>query len=177
MTAGTRNDRPMGGSERAWSLVIEVIPEPGRTPHPAFPQSISLCSCFAVTTERFYAEASLPGRRPQQRQRDDRDRRGVPPTTTAGDHDTAGHERGRVVEAPSHDRRRRERVGRRDDRPRTKATPTAARHERVTGPGDRAHRREHQPNCVEGKRAGSSGCESWSEVRVQGPHLPAGASK
>jgi hypothetical protein len=59
--------------------------------------------------------------------------------------------------------------------PRTKATPTAARNERVTGPGDRAHRREHQPNCVEGKRTGSSGCESWSEVRVQGSHVPAGA--
>jgi hypothetical protein len=60
--------------------------------------------------------------------------------------------------------------------PRTKATPTTARNERVTGPGDRAHRREHQPNGVEGKRAGSSGCESWSEVRVQGSHLPADAT-
>ena len=57
----------------------------------------------------------------------------------------------------------------------TRRLPTAARNERVTGPGDRAHRREHQPNYAEGERAGSSGCESWSEVRVQGSHLPAGA--
>src|SRR5215216_4856094 len=41
----------------ACSLVIEIVPEPGRTPHPAFPQSISLCSYFVATTERFYAEA------------------------------------------------------------------------------------------------------------------------
>jgi hypothetical protein len=40
----------------ACSLVIEVIPEPGRTPCPAFPQSIFLCSYFVATTERFYAE-------------------------------------------------------------------------------------------------------------------------
>jgi hypothetical protein len=92
----------------------------------------------------------------QQRERDDR-----------------GSPRG--VEA-SHDRRRRERVGRRHDRAGgRRRLPTAARNERVTGPGDRAHRREHQANGVEGKRAGSSGCESWSEVRVQGSHLPAGA--
>jgi hypothetical protein len=37
-------------------LVREVIPEPGGTPRPAFPQSIFLCSYFVATTERFYAE-------------------------------------------------------------------------------------------------------------------------
>jgi hypothetical protein len=75
--AGVPTRRP--GSE-AWSsaadgcyaAVIEVIPEPGRTPDPAFPQSISLCSYFATTSERFYAEATLRGRRLQQRQRDNR---------------------------------------------------------------------------------------------------------
>ena len=48
------------------SLVIEVILEPGRTPHPAFPQSIFLCSYFVATTERFYAEGPTedPTRQP-----------------------------------------------------------------------------------------------------------------
>jgi hypothetical protein len=40
----------------ACSLVIEVIPEPGRIARPAFPQSIFLYSYFVATTERFYAE-------------------------------------------------------------------------------------------------------------------------
>jgi hypothetical protein len=83
----------------ACCFVIEVIPELGRTPHPAFPRSISLCSYFVATTERFYAEASLPGRRPQQRERDGRGSRGRP-DHDGGDHDTAGHERGRVVKRP-----------------------------------------------------------------------------
>jgi hypothetical protein len=39
--------------------VIEVIPELGGTPHPAFPRSIFLCSYFVATTERFYAEAAV----------------------------------------------------------------------------------------------------------------------
>ena len=59
--------------------------------------------------------------------------------------------------------------------PGTKATPHRGQERARDRPGDRAHRREHQPNRVEGKRAGSSGCEGWSEVRVQGAHLPAGA--
>jgi hypothetical protein len=86
-----------------------------------------------------------------------------------GDRDAVGHQGGHVVEqtlaldaahhAPRgieapHDRRRRERVGWRDDRPEDESGfPGQARNERVGGPGDRAHRRDHQRHRVEGERA------------------------
>jgi len=86
-----------------------------------------------------------------------------------GDRHAVGHQRGHVIEQAlpfdgadhppggiqaAHDRRRGERVGRRDDRPEHEGGgPGQARNERVRGPGDRAHRREHQSNRAEGERA------------------------
>jgi hypothetical protein len=82
----------------ACSLVIEVIHEPGRTPHPAFPQSIFLCSYSVATTERFYAEGASREDGYNSVSAPIVDRRGVAPGHDGGDRDAVGDERGRVVE-------------------------------------------------------------------------------
>jgi hypothetical protein len=90
-----------GSAPHRCSLVIEVIPERGRTRHPAFPRSISLCSYFVATTKRFYAEGASREDGYNSVSAPIVDRRGVAPGHDGGDRDAVGHERGRVVEGPS----------------------------------------------------------------------------
>jgi hypothetical protein len=121
------------------------------------------------------------------------DRRGVAPCHDGGDRDAVGNERGRAVEellaldaadqAPRASRHpmivaASGSVGE-TIAPRTKAISHGRPAMSACAAQATAHisRASAPPVLREYVRAGSSGCETWSEVRVQDSHVPAGTSK
>jgi len=98
----TRPGRFLSSNSRARGPAFSgSIPERAEKHHPAFPRSISLCSYFVATTERFYAEGASREDGYNSVSAPIVDRRGVAPGHDGGDRDAVGHERGRVVEGSS----------------------------------------------------------------------------